>query len=113
MVRMLEGLRKVWTDQGGISSVEYAMMLALVGAGISVATGLLGDSVADRISGSSDVFDPGSGGGSDVADAGDSPDEPAGVPGGGSGGGGDGGCHNQGGGDGIGQGKGKGGDNTC
>lgn len=73
---MVKVLHRLWKDESGISSVEYALLLALIAAGIAVAAGELGDAVeneinqaAQCISGSGDgTADPacsaGSGGGS-------------------------------------------------
>jgi len=46
------GLRyfsRLWSDESGISSVEYALLLSLVAAGIIVGADLLSDAVANQI----------------------------------------------------------------
>lgn len=57
---MLRFLNKLWRDQSGISSVEYALLLSFIAAGIIFAANELGEAVggdinaaADCISGSS------------------------------------------------------------
>ena len=42
-------LARLLGDESGISSVEYAMLLALVAAGIIVSVELLGDAVAGEL----------------------------------------------------------------
>jgi len=42
---MTKFLTKLWKDESGISSVEYALLLAFVAAGIIVAAGNLSDAV--------------------------------------------------------------------
>ncbi len=45
-MRTLTGfLTKLWEDESGISSVEYALLLAFVAGGIIVAAGQLSDAV--------------------------------------------------------------------
>ncbi len=40
---------RLWNDQSGISSVEYALLLAFVAAGIIVAAELLGNAVKNEM----------------------------------------------------------------
>ena len=42
-------LGRLWTDERGVSSVEYALLLAVVAAGIAAAAGSLGFAVAGEI----------------------------------------------------------------
>lgn len=42
---MTKYLRSFWNDESGISSVEYALLLAFVAAGIITAAGTLSDAV--------------------------------------------------------------------
>ncbi len=51
-----------WKDKSGISSVEYALLLAFVAAGIVGAAGLLGDAVEGALEDATNCID-GSGGG--------------------------------------------------
>ena len=44
-------------DESGISSVEYALLLGIVGAGIMMGAEFLGDAVADRMTWAADCFD--------------------------------------------------------
>ena len=44
-------------DESGISSVAYALLLGIVGAGILMGAELLGDAVADRMTWAADCFD--------------------------------------------------------
>jgi len=47
---------KFWRDVRGISSVEYALLLAFVGIGIVGAAGLLSDAVQGEMSGTADCL---------------------------------------------------------
>lgn len=44
-------LRRFWLEESGISSVEYALLLAFIAAGVAAAATGLGDNVAAAISG--------------------------------------------------------------
>ena len=43
---MIKFLSNLWSDESGISSVEYALLLAFVAAGIIVSADLLSDAVS-------------------------------------------------------------------
>ncbi len=65
MTRTRKFLKKLWTDENAISSVEYALLLAFIAAGIITAAELLSNSVsnemedvADCIEGTLDPTDP-------------------------------------------------------
>jgi pilus assembly protein Flp/PilA len=45
----MERIRRLLRDEEGISSVEYALLLALVGAGISAAAFALGGQVTTNV----------------------------------------------------------------
>jgi pilus assembly protein Flp/PilA len=45
----MERIRKLFRDEEGISAVEYALLLALLGAGISAAAFALGGQVSTNI----------------------------------------------------------------
>ena len=45
MDRMRQFLVRLWTDESGISSVEYALLLAFVAAGIILGAEALSDAV--------------------------------------------------------------------
>jgi Flp pilus assembly pilin Flp len=46
---MRKFLGKLWTDESGISSVEYALLLAFVAAGIIVAAEALSNAVENEM----------------------------------------------------------------
>ncbi len=49
MDRMRRFLVRLWTDKSGISSVEYALLLAFVAAGIITAAELLSNAVENEM----------------------------------------------------------------
>ncbi len=49
MDRMRQFLVRLWTDESGISSVEYALLLAFVAAGIITAAELLSNAVENEM----------------------------------------------------------------
>ena len=62
-------LNELWADESAISSVEYALLLAFIAAGIITAAELLSDAVQNEmtdaagcIEGTLDATDPGCGG---------------------------------------------------
>lgn len=48
-MRFMESIRQLVKDESGISAVEYALLLALIGAGIATAASLLGTQVGTNI----------------------------------------------------------------
>lgn len=46
---MRKFLMELWRDESGISSVEYALLLAFVAAGIILAADLLADAVSNEM----------------------------------------------------------------
>ncbi len=48
---MTKFLNKLWTDESGISSVEYALLLAFVAAGIILAADSLSNAVSNEMEG--------------------------------------------------------------
>jgi len=46
-------LKSFIADESGASAAEYALILAVVGSGIAVAAGLLGDAISDVLSSAS------------------------------------------------------------
>ena len=46
---MRKFMTKLWQDESGISSVEYVLLLALIGSAIIIGASLLGDSVANEL----------------------------------------------------------------
>ncbi len=75
MIRRMQRAARLWVEQGGISSVEYAMLLALVAGGIILAAEFLSGAVSNQMNETAECFD-----GTKSADGGE---------GSGSGGGGD------------------------
>ncbi len=49
MRRVRKFLKKLWTDENAISSVEYALLLAFVAAGIITAAELLSNAVQNEM----------------------------------------------------------------
>ena len=49
MTRIRKFLKKLWVDENAISSVEYALLLAFVAAGIIVAADLLSNAVSNEM----------------------------------------------------------------
>ncbi len=49
MTRMREFLNNIWADKKGISSVEYALLLAFIASGIIVAAELLSNAVSNEL----------------------------------------------------------------
>ncbi len=49
MDRMRQFLVRLWSDESGISSVEYALLLAFVAAGIITAAELLSNAVENEM----------------------------------------------------------------
>ncbi len=65
MTRMRDFLNELWTDESAISSVEYALLLAFIAAGIITAAELLSNAVENEmkdaagcIEGTLDATDP-------------------------------------------------------
>ncbi len=48
-MKVLKSIKKFVADESGISAVEYALLLALIGAGIAAAAFTLGDQVSTNI----------------------------------------------------------------
>lgn len=47
---MRKFMTKLWSDESGISSVEYVLLLALIGSAIIVGASFLGDAVGNELS---------------------------------------------------------------
>jgi len=86
MWRMGPIVERLWKDESGISSVEYALLLAMIASGIVMAADMLSNATANQLSETAILLDSDSGS-----------------------------CGNDGSGDGIGGdgGSGQGGENTC
>ena len=50
-------LSKLWNDESGISSVEYALLLAFVAAGIIVAADSLSNAVSNEMNDAADCIE--------------------------------------------------------
>ena len=48
-MKLINLIKKIMKDDSGISAVEYALLLALIGAGIATAAFTLGDQVQTNI----------------------------------------------------------------
>ena len=49
MTRMMDKIKGFWSDDRGVSAVEYALLLALIGAGIAAAALALGNAVTGQM----------------------------------------------------------------
>ncbi len=56
---MRKFLSNLWTDESGISSVEYALLLAFVAAGIIAAAELLSNAVTNEMQDSACLIETG------------------------------------------------------
>ncbi len=61
MDRMRQFLVRLWTDDSGISSVEYALLLAFVAAGIITAAELLSNAVENEMTETATCIETGTG----------------------------------------------------
>ncbi len=61
MDRMRQFLVRLWTDESGISSVEYALLLAFVAAGIITAAELLSNAVENEMTTTATCIETGAG----------------------------------------------------
>ena len=50
-------LSRLWSDEHGISSVEYAMLLAMIAGSIIMGAELLSDAVANEMNDTAELFD--------------------------------------------------------
>ncbi len=46
---MRQFFRRLWNDESGISSVEYALLLAFIAAGIIASAELLGNAISEEM----------------------------------------------------------------
>ncbi len=73
MRRINSILERLWKDESGISSVEYAMLLAFIAAGIIAAADMLSNAVSNQMNDTAALFDgDGSGGEGGAANCGSS-----------------------------------------
>lgn len=57
-------LSQLWNDESGISSVEYALLLAFIAAGIITAAGALSDAVENEMTDTASCIESGGSSGS-------------------------------------------------
>jgi Flp pilus assembly pilin Flp len=57
MRRIRNFLNELWADENAISSVEYALLLAFIAAGIIMAADLLGNAVGNQMTDTADCMD--------------------------------------------------------
>ena len=57
MKKIRKFLKKLWTDENAISSVEYALLLAFVAAGIITAAELLSNAAENEMKDTAALFD--------------------------------------------------------
>ena len=74
MRRIKPILERLWNDENGISSVEYAMLLAFIAAGIMTAAEMLSNAVSNELEDTAALLDDDGG----AANCGDSGGEGAG-----------------------------------
>ena len=48
-MKPVQAIKAFWSAEDGVSSIEYALILALVGTGIMAAAAVLGDQIAVSI----------------------------------------------------------------
>ncbi len=53
---MRKFMTKLWQDESGISSVEYVLLLALIGSAIIIGASLLGNEVGNQLSETADCI---------------------------------------------------------
>jgi pilus assembly protein Flp/PilA len=59
MTKTKKFLAKLWSDESGISSVEYALLLAFIAAGVALAADQLGEAVETEINAAADCIENG------------------------------------------------------
>ena len=52
-------LTRFWGDEDGAAAAEYALLLAIIAAGLAVAAGTLGSSISDAMDNASSCIDAG------------------------------------------------------
>jgi len=57
-MKFWKGIKRLMVEEKGISSVEYALLLALIGVGIATAAAGLGGRVATNISDATTALTP-------------------------------------------------------
>ena len=59
MQKITTVIRDIWNDESGISSVEYALLLAFVAAGIILAADLLSNAVSNEMKDAANCIETG------------------------------------------------------
>ena len=52
-------LARFWSDQGGAAAAEYALLLAIIAAGLAVSAGILGTSISAALNNAANCIDEG------------------------------------------------------
>ncbi len=52
-------LAHFWGDEGGAAAAEYALLLAIIAAGLAVAAGTLGSAISDALDNAATCIDDG------------------------------------------------------
>lgn len=55
-------LSRFWGDEGGAAAAEYALLLAIIAAGLAVAAGSLGTSIQNALNNTTDCIENGTAG---------------------------------------------------
>ena len=50
-------ISRFWSDEGGAAAAEYALLLAIIAAGLAVAAGTLGTAISDALNDTSTCID--------------------------------------------------------
>jgi len=59
MRKTRELLNRFWSDETGAAAAEYALLLAVIAAGLAVAAGTLGSSISEAMDNASSCIDDG------------------------------------------------------
>jgi len=59
MTKSVRFLSRFWSDEGGAAAAEYALLLAIIAAGLAVAAGTLGTSISDALTNAANCVDEG------------------------------------------------------
>jgi pilus assembly protein Flp/PilA len=46
-------ISRFWSDEGGAAAAEYALLLAIIAAGLAIAAGTLGEAISDAMNNTS------------------------------------------------------------
>ena len=57
MYRLKQNVARLWCDESGVSSVEYALLLAFVAASVIVAASVLSAAVSNEITDAADCIE--------------------------------------------------------